>query len=35
MAPPSRGNTKVVDLGIGWKANLTCDNFDIKTTIKK
>ncbi|HDZ6745967.1 integrating conjugative element protein [Mannheimia haemolytica] len=34
MAPPSRGNTKVVDLGIGWKANLTCGNFDIKTTIK-
>ncbi|MFU2099332.1 integrating conjugative element protein [Mannheimia haemolytica] len=34
MAPPSRDNTKVVDLGIGWKANLTCGNFDIKTTIK-
>lgn len=34
MAPPSRGNTKVIDLGIGWKANLMCGNFDIKTTIK-
>lgn len=34
MSPPSRGNTNIVELGIGWKANLTCGNFDIKTTIK-
>ncbi|MDE8035226.1 integrating conjugative element protein [Actinobacillus equuli subsp. equuli] len=34
MAPPSRGKTNAVELGIGWKANLMCGNFDIKTTIK-
>ena len=34
MSPPSRGTTKAVELGIGWKANLMCGNFDIKTTIK-
>ncbi|MDG2961698.1 integrating conjugative element protein [Exercitatus varius] len=34
MAPPSRGRTNVVDIGIGWKANLMCGNFDIKTTVK-
>ncbi|MGR3807759.1 integrating conjugative element protein [Pasteurella testudinis] len=34
MAPPTRNNMRVVELGIGWKANLMCGNFDIKTTIK-
>ncbi|PJG82789.1 integrating conjugative element protein [Caviibacterium pharyngocola] len=34
MAPPSRGRSNVVDIGIGWKANLMCGNFDIKTTVK-
>lgn len=34
MAPPSHGRSNVVDIGIGWKANLMCGNFDIKTTIK-
>ncbi|WP_228777444.1 integrating conjugative element protein [Lonepinella koalarum] len=34
MAPPSRGRTNVVDIGIGWKANLMCGNFDVKTTVK-
>ncbi|MDH3000184.1 integrating conjugative element protein [Chelonobacter oris] len=34
MAPPTRHNMKVVELGIGWKANLMCGNFDMKTTIK-
>lgn len=34
MAPPSRGKTNAVELGVGWKSNLMCGNFDIKTTIK-
>ncbi len=34
MAPPTRGNINAVELGVGWKANLMCGNFDIKTTIK-
>ncbi len=33
MTPPSR---KALELGfgIGWKANLMCGNFDIKTTVR-
>lgn len=34
MAPPSRGNIPAAEFGIGWKANLMCGNFDIKTSIK-
>ncbi|AAP95805.1 integrating conjugative element protein [[Haemophilus] ducreyi] len=35
MAPPTRSNTiNAAEFGIGWKANLMCGNFDIKTTIK-
>ena len=34
MAPPSRGNIQAAEFGIGWRANLTCGNFDIKTSIK-
>ena len=34
MAPPSRGNIPAAEFGIGWRANLTCGNFDIKTSIK-
>lgn len=35
MAPPTRSNNLgIAEFGIGWKANLTCGNFDIKTTVK-
>ncbi|OOF81969.1 integrating conjugative element protein [Rodentibacter ratti] len=34
MAPPSRGSIPAAEFGIGWKANLMCGNFDIKTSIK-
>ena len=34
MAPPSRGTIPAAEFGIGWKANLMCGNFDIKTSIK-
>lgn len=35
MAPPTRANSlTAAEFGIGWKANLTCGNFDIKTTVK-
>lgn len=35
MTPPTRAKSlKAVEFGIGWKANLTCGNFDIKTTVK-
>ena len=36
MAPPTRSNNLGIcmNFGIGWKANLTCGNFDIKTTVK-
>lgn len=35
MAPPTRANTiNAAEFGLGWKANLMCGNFDMKTTIK-
>ncbi|MFC1040781.1 integrating conjugative element protein [Pasteurella multocida] len=34
MPPPSRKRPHELSLGLGWKANLTCGNFDIKTTVK-
>lgn len=35
MTPPTRAKSlKAVEFGIGWKANLMCGNFDIKTTVK-
>nr|WP_241008695.1 hypothetical protein [Aggregatibacter actinomycetemcomitans] len=35
MAPPTRANSiNAAEFGIGWKANLMCGNFDMKTTIK-
>ncbi|WP_426879100.1 integrating conjugative element protein [Glaesserella parasuis] len=34
MPPPSRKRPNELSIGIGWKSNLTCGNFDIKTTIK-
>ncbi|PJG84819.1 integrating conjugative element protein [Conservatibacter flavescens] len=35
MTPPTRAKSlKAIEFGIGWKANLTCGNFDIKTTVK-
>lgn len=35
MAPPTRANSlNVAEFGIGWKANLMCGNFDLKTTVK-
>lgn len=33
-APASRGTPNQYGLGIGWKSNLTCGNFDIKFSIK-
>lgn len=32
--PPSRQTSNVYSLGLGWKSNLMCGNFDIKFTIK-
>lgn len=32
--PPSRQASNVYSLGLGWKSNLMCGNFDIKFTIK-
>lgn len=35
MTPPTRvPSLNVLEFGIGWKANLMCGNFDIKTTVK-
>lgn len=35
MTPPTRAKSlKAIEFGIGWKANLMCGNFDIKTTVK-
>lgn len=34
MAPPTRGTTNAYEFGLGWKANLMCGNFDVKTTVK-
>lgn len=34
MPPPSRKRPNELALGIGWKANMTCGNFDMKTTVK-
>lgn len=34
MPPPSRQRPNELSLGLGWKANLMCGNFDIKTTVK-
>ncbi|KAE9541365.1 integrating conjugative element protein [Ursidibacter maritimus] len=34
MPPPSRRRPNELALGFGWKSNLTCGNFDIKTTVK-
>ncbi|GAB1672305.1 integrating conjugative element protein [Mannheimia haemolytica] len=33
-APASRGRPNQYGIGIGWKSNLTCGNFDIKLSIK-
>lgn len=34
MTPPSRKRPYELAFGLGWKANLMCGNFDIKTTVK-
>lgn len=34
MPPPARKRPNELSLGIGWRSNLMCGNFDIKTTIK-
>lgn len=34
MPPPSRQRPNELSLGLGWKANLMCGNFDMKTTVK-
>lgn len=34
MTPPSRKRPHELALGLGWKANLMCGNFDIKSTVK-
>ncbi|MFU2075783.1 integrating conjugative element protein [Gallibacterium anatis] len=34
MTPPSRKRPHELALGLGWKANLMCGNFDIQTTVK-
>ena len=34
MPPPSRKRPHELSVGLGWRANLTCGNFDIKTTVK-
>ncbi|ERF77436.1 integrating conjugative element protein [Gallibacterium anatis] len=35
MTPPTREKSlQSIELGIGWKANLMCGNFDLKTTVK-
>ncbi|WP_245853349.1 integrating conjugative element protein [Pasteurella oralis] len=34
MPPPSRKRPHELAIGVGWKANLMCGNFDFKTTIK-
>lgn len=34
MTPPSRKRPHELGFGIGWKANLMCGNFDIKTTVR-
>lgn len=34
MPPPSRKRPHELSIGLGWKTNLTCGNFDIKTTVK-
>lgn len=34
MTPPTRAKSlKAIEFGIGWKANLMCGNFDIKTVV--
>lgn len=33
-APASRGRPNQYGIGLGWKSNLTCGNFDIKLSIK-
>ncbi|WP_419851728.1 integrating conjugative element protein [Actinobacillus pleuropneumoniae] len=32
--PPSRQAANIYSLGLGWKSNLTCGNFDVKLTVK-
>lgn len=32
--PPARKRANEYSLGIGWRANLMCGNFDLKTTVK-
>lgn len=34
MTPPARKNPYALSVGLGWKSNLTCGNFDIKTTVR-
>ncbi|AWX14732.1 integrating conjugative element protein [Mergibacter septicus] len=34
MTPPTRQNPYALSVGLGWNANLTCGNFDIKTTVR-
>lgn len=34
MPPPSKKRMNEYSIGIGWKTNLSCGNFDIKTTVK-
>ena len=35
MTPPTREKSlQAIELGIGWKANLMCGNFDLQTTVK-
>lgn len=32
--PASRRNTQLINVGVGWNADLMCGNFDIDTTVK-
>ncbi|MCX2960998.1 integrating conjugative element protein [Rodentibacter caecimuris] len=34
MPPPSKKRMHEYSVGLGWKTNLMCGNFDIKTTVK-